>query len=172
MHSTEGMDSNRKEKVKKSRVINHRYPYVSFSPQMAKVVNFYKGLPNGPAPAARSSGYQARYFDGKNSSMTPVFQTIAVVFALSYTIDYHFHLSKSFVFIGRSGCILFFLPKETDFRECCCCQSDETIVRDIRTNDVDLTGKLIVISDFDNTTLFEEEGSAWLNESTLVDTVD
>lgn len=61
---------------------------------MAKVVNFYKGLPNGPAPAARSSGYQARHFDGKNSDMTPVFQTIAAVFALSYTIDYHFHLSR------------------------------------------------------------------------------
>lgn len=61
---------------------------------MAKVVKFYKGLPNGPAPASRSSGYQARHFDGKNSDMTPVFQTIAAVFVLSYTIDYHFHLSK------------------------------------------------------------------------------
>ncbi|KAG0199030.1 hypothetical protein BGX28_007621 [Mortierella sp. GBA30] len=60
--------------------------------RMAKVVNFYKGLPNGPAPAASSSGYQARHFDGKNSSMTPVFQTIGAVFVLSYTIDYHFHL--------------------------------------------------------------------------------
>ncbi|KAF9277345.1 hypothetical protein BGZ70_007270 [Mortierella alpina] len=60
--------------------------------RMAKVVNFYKGLPNGPAPASRSSGYQARHFDGNNSSLTPLFQVIGAVFVLSYTIDYHFHL--------------------------------------------------------------------------------
>ncbi|KAF9353721.1 hypothetical protein BGX34_011409, partial [Mortierella sp. NVP85] len=60
--------------------------------RMAKVVNFYKGLPNGPAPAARSSGYQARRFDGKNASMTPVFQAIGGIFLISYTIDYQFHL--------------------------------------------------------------------------------
>ncbi|KAF9170800.1 hypothetical protein BGX21_000382 [Mortierella sp. AD011] len=60
--------------------------------RMAKVVNFYKGLPSGPAPAARSTGYKARNFDGKNSNMTPVFQTIGGIFLLSYTIDYQFHL--------------------------------------------------------------------------------
>ncbi|KAG0247304.1 hypothetical protein BG011_001705 [Mortierella polycephala] len=60
--------------------------------RMAKVVNFYKGLPNGPAPPSRSSGYQARYFDGKNSSMTPVYHAIAAIFVISYTIDYQFHL--------------------------------------------------------------------------------
>ncbi|KAG0234411.1 ATP synthase f chain, mitochondrial precursor [Actinomortierella wolfii] len=62
------------------------------SARMAKVVDFYKGLPNGAGPAAKSTGYKARHFDGKNSSMTPVFQTIAGVFVLSYTIDYQFHL--------------------------------------------------------------------------------
>ncbi|KAF9574743.1 hypothetical protein BGW38_008293 [Lunasporangiospora selenospora] len=65
--------------------------------RMAKVVNFYKGLPTGPAPASRSSGYQARHFDGKNSDMVPYYHVIAGVFLLSYTIDYQFHLSKSFV---------------------------------------------------------------------------
>jgi hypothetical protein len=61
---------------------------------MAKVVNFYKGLPSGAAPAARSSGYQARHFDGNNASMAPVFQAIGGIFLISYTIDYQFHLSK------------------------------------------------------------------------------
>ncbi|KAG0352497.1 mitochondrial F1-F0 ATP synthase subunit F of fungi-domain-containing protein [Gamsiella multidivaricata] len=60
--------------------------------RMAKVVRFYKGLPNGSAPTTRSTGYKARHFDGKNSDMTPVFQTMAVIFAISYTIDYQFHL--------------------------------------------------------------------------------
>ncbi|KAI1319631.1 hypothetical protein EDD11_003624 [Mortierella claussenii] len=62
--------------------------------RMAKVVKFYKGLPNGPAPAAPSSSYQARYFDGNNASMTPVFHAVAGIFVISYTLDYHFHLSK------------------------------------------------------------------------------
>lgn len=39
---------------------------------MERVVNFYAGLPRGPAPAAKASGligrYQARYFSGKNAS--------------------------------------------------------------------------------------------------------
>ncbi|KAF9302940.1 ATP synthase f chain, mitochondrial precursor [Mortierella antarctica] len=60
--------------------------------RMAKVVNFYKGLPNGSAPSGKATGYKARHFDGKNADMTPVFQTIGAVFVLSYTIDYHFHL--------------------------------------------------------------------------------
>ncbi|KAF9964201.1 hypothetical protein BGZ65_001232, partial [Modicella reniformis] len=59
---------------------------------MRKVVNFYKGLPNGHAPPARATGYQARHFDGDNSSMTPLYHVIGGVFLLAYTIDYQFHL--------------------------------------------------------------------------------
>ena len=39
---------------------------------MERVVGFYAGLPRGPAPAPKPSGflerYQARYFNGKNAS--------------------------------------------------------------------------------------------------------
>jgi F-type H+-transporting ATPase subunit f len=40
--------------------------------RMERVVNFYAGLPRGPAPTAKPTGligrYQARYFSGKNAS--------------------------------------------------------------------------------------------------------
>lgn len=40
--------------------------------RMERVVGFYAGLPRGPAPAPKPSGflerYQARYFNGKNAS--------------------------------------------------------------------------------------------------------
>lgn len=39
---------------------------------MERVVNFYAGLPRGPAPEVKATGligrYQARYFSGKNAS--------------------------------------------------------------------------------------------------------
>jgi F-type H+-transporting ATPase subunit f len=39
---------------------------------MERVVNFYAGLPRGPAPQVKPTGligrYQARYFSGKNAS--------------------------------------------------------------------------------------------------------
>ena len=86
---------------------------------MAKVVNFYKGLPNGAAPGGKATGYKARHFDGKNSDMTPVFQTIGAVFVLSYTIDYHFHLSKST--IKRSTLMV----KMSERRACVCVSKDK-----------------------------------------------
>jgi hypothetical protein len=40
--------------------------------RMERVVGFYAGLPRGPAPTPKPSGflerYQARYFNGKNAS--------------------------------------------------------------------------------------------------------
>lgn len=40
--------------------------------RMERVVNFYAGLPRGPAPQVKATGligrYQARYFSGKNAS--------------------------------------------------------------------------------------------------------
>lgn len=40
--------------------------------RMERVVNFYAGLPRGPAPQTKATGligrYQARYFSGKNAS--------------------------------------------------------------------------------------------------------
>ena len=40
--------------------------------RMERVVNFYAGLPRGPAPQVKPTGiigrYQARYFSGKNAS--------------------------------------------------------------------------------------------------------
>jgi hypothetical protein len=55
-------------------------------------------LPKGTVEAAKPSGpwgrYKARYIDGENASVTPLIHLIFGVFAIGYTIDYHFHLSK------------------------------------------------------------------------------
>lgn len=55
-------------------------------------------MPKGTVEAAKPSGpwgrYKARYIDGENASVTPLIHLIFGVFAIGYTIDYHFHLSK------------------------------------------------------------------------------
>ncbi|CAO3667088.1 unnamed protein product [Rhizopus stolonifer] len=60
------------------------------------LVSFYKTLPKGTVEAAKPSGpwgkYKARYIDGDNASVTPLLHLIFGVFAVGYTIDYHFHL--------------------------------------------------------------------------------
>lgn len=47
---------------------------------MERVVGFYAGLPRGPAPTPKPSGflerYQARYFNGKNASGMRKFTTV------------------------------------------------------------------------------------------------
>ncbi|CAO0797488.1 ATP synthase F0 subcomplex subunit F ATP17 [Mucor lusitanicus] len=64
--------------------------------QISQLVSFYKKLPKGTVEAAKPSGpwgrYKARYIDGENASVTPLIHLIFGVFAIGYTIDYHFHL--------------------------------------------------------------------------------
>ncbi|KAI8637964.1 mitochondrial F1-F0 ATP synthase subunit F of fungi-domain-containing protein [Parasitella parasitica] len=64
--------------------------------QISQLVSFYKKLPKGTAEAPKPSGpwghYKARYIDGDNASVTPLIHLIFGVFAIGYTIDYHFHL--------------------------------------------------------------------------------
>lgn len=47
---------------------------------MERVVNFYAGLPRGPAAPAKASGligrYRARYFSGKNASGARMFLSL------------------------------------------------------------------------------------------------
>lgn len=57
------------------------------------VVSFYKSLPKGDAPASRSSGFKAKYFDGKNASGKPLVWTIAALMLFGYTLEYNGHLS-------------------------------------------------------------------------------
>lgn len=63
---------------------------------MVNVVNFYKALPRGEAPAPqKASGvigwYKAKYFD--KGSSTPLLHLILAGFIFGYANDYHFHLS-------------------------------------------------------------------------------
>ncbi|KAI9022824.1 mitochondrial F1-F0 ATP synthase subunit F of fungi-domain-containing protein [Phycomyces nitens] len=64
--------------------------------QITQLVDFYKKLPKGVAQAAKPSGpwghYKARYIDGDNASMTPMFHALFGIFVIGYSIDYHFHL--------------------------------------------------------------------------------
>ncbi|KAJ5585457.1 uncharacterized protein N7459_005257 [Penicillium hispanicum] len=64
--------------------------------RMERVVNFYAGLPRGPAPQVKATGiigrYQARYFSGKNASGAPIVHAIAGILLLGYGMEYYFHL--------------------------------------------------------------------------------
>ncbi|CAG8383415.1 unnamed protein product [Penicillium salamii] len=64
--------------------------------RMERVVNFYAGLPRGPAAPAKASGligrYRARYFSGKNASGAPFVHAIAGILILGYSMEYYFHL--------------------------------------------------------------------------------
>lgn len=59
--------------------------------RMERVVNFYAGLPRGPAAPVKASGligrYQARYFSGKNASGARTFSPTAAEECLMYTND-------------------------------------------------------------------------------------
>ncbi|CAO3670965.1 unnamed protein product [Rhizopus microsporus] len=66
---------------------------------ITRLVSFYKTLPKGTVEAPKPSGpwgrYKARYIDGDNASITPLLHLVFGVFVIGYTIDYHFHLSKT-----------------------------------------------------------------------------
>ncbi|KAN0064570.1 ATP synthase f chain, mitochondrial precursor [Thecaphora frezii] len=62
------------------------------SARMEGVVNFYKSLPKGNAPARRGGGIKARYFDGENASGKPLVATLFTLFLIGYSIDYATHL--------------------------------------------------------------------------------
>ncbi|EED21973.1 mitochondrial F1F0 ATP synthase subunit F (Atp17), putative [Talaromyces stipitatus ATCC 10500] len=66
--------------------------------RMERVVGFYAGLPRGPAPAPKPSGflerYQARYFNGKNASGMPLVHVIGTMLVVGYSMEYYFHLRK------------------------------------------------------------------------------
>ncbi|KAJ5635639.1 uncharacterized protein N7484_008952 [Penicillium longicatenatum] len=62
--------------------------------RMERVVNFYAGLPRGPAPQVKATGllgrYQARFFN-KNSG-APLAHAIAGILIMGYSMEYYFHL--------------------------------------------------------------------------------
>jgi F-type H+-transporting ATPase subunit f len=55
---------------------------------MERVVNFYAGLPRGPAPTVKPTGligrYQARYFSGKNASGVRTYYQIVTSYSNQY----------------------------------------------------------------------------------------
>lgn len=56
---------------------------------MNSVIEFYSKLPKGNA-APKSSGIKGKYFDGSNSSRTPLLATIGGLFLFGYTLDCEF----------------------------------------------------------------------------------
>jgi F-type H+-transporting ATPase subunit f len=56
--------------------------------RMERVVNFYAGLPRGPAPTVKPTGligrYQARYFSGKNASGVRTYYQIVTSYSNQY----------------------------------------------------------------------------------------
>ncbi|PGH26853.1 hypothetical protein AJ80_01434 [Polytolypa hystricis UAMH7299] len=64
--------------------------------RMERIVDFYAKLPRGAAPEVKPFGlwgkYQARYFQGKNQSFTPIIHLIAGICLMGYGMEYYFHL--------------------------------------------------------------------------------
>ncbi|SCU93373.1 LAMI_0E14136g1_1 [Lachancea mirantina] len=64
--------------------------------RITQVVQFYKALPQGPAPAYKPSGlvgrYKAKYFDGDNASGKPLLHLAGFILVLGYSMEYYFHL--------------------------------------------------------------------------------
>ncbi|SCU79873.1 LADA_0B03730g1_1 [Lachancea dasiensis] len=64
--------------------------------RISQVVQFYKSLPQGAAPAYKPSGpigkYKAKYFDGENASGKPLLHLALFVLGMGYSMEYYFHL--------------------------------------------------------------------------------
>ncbi|PRT54108.1 ATP synthase subunit f, mitochondrial [Wickerhamiella sorbophila] len=62
--------------------------------RMTRVVNFYKGLPQGPAPQSKATGFAATYRKKfvDNGSSRPLVHGIILFLTLGYSLDYYFHL--------------------------------------------------------------------------------
>lgn len=56
---------------------------------MSSVIDFYSKLPKGNA-TQKASGIKGKYFDGQNSSRTPLLATIGGLFLIGYTLDCEF----------------------------------------------------------------------------------
>ncbi|EIM24038.1 hydrogen-transporting ATP synthase [Wallemia mellicola CBS 633.66] len=59
--------------------------------RMSSVIDFYSKLPKGNA-TQKASGIKGKYFDGQNSSRTPLLATIGGLFLIGYTLDCELHL--------------------------------------------------------------------------------
>ncbi|TIB94718.1 hypothetical protein E3Q19_00027 [Wallemia mellicola] len=62
--------------------------------RMSSVIDFYSKLPKGNA-TQKASGIKGKYFDGQNSSRTPLLATIGGLFLIGYTLDYQLHLTRA-----------------------------------------------------------------------------
>ncbi|AQZ10001.1 ATP17 (YDR377W) [Zygosaccharomyces parabailii] len=64
--------------------------------RIVNVVQFYKSLPQGSAPAVKPSGligrYKAKYFDGDNASGKPLWHLALAIMTMGYSLEYYFHL--------------------------------------------------------------------------------
>lgn len=62
--------------------------------QMTRVVNFYKGLPQGPAPKLEAKGFSQKYYAKyiATNSSKPLVHGILFFLTLGYSLDYIFHL--------------------------------------------------------------------------------
>jgi F-type H+-transporting ATPase subunit f len=64
--------------------------------RLAQVVDFYKALPQGAAPANKPFGplarYKEKFFNGDNASGKPLLHVAAFILAFGYGLEYYFHL--------------------------------------------------------------------------------
>ncbi|CDR37340.1 CYFA0S01e09780g1_1 [Cyberlindnera fabianii] len=64
--------------------------------RLASVVEFYKALPQGPAPQVKPTGligrYKEKYFNGDNATGKPLLHLSAFVLIFGYSLEYYFHL--------------------------------------------------------------------------------
>ncbi|KAH3666569.1 hypothetical protein WICMUC_005638 [Wickerhamomyces mucosus] len=64
--------------------------------RLAQVVEFYKALPQGPAPQIKATGpiakYKAAFFDGDNASGKPLLHLAGFILVFGYSLEYYFHL--------------------------------------------------------------------------------
>ncbi|KAJ1916113.1 ATP synthase f chain, mitochondrial precursor [Tieghemiomyces parasiticus] len=71
---------------------------VSDAAHMERVVGVYQRMPKGPAVTEAPKGlvgrYRAKYVDGENSSIAPLFHVIAIIGLFGYTNEYLGHLRK------------------------------------------------------------------------------
>lgn len=63
--------------------------------RVSNMVNFYKSLPQGPAPKNNNQSgfinwYKAKYFE--KDSVQPLLHLTAAILVFSYSLDYYFHL--------------------------------------------------------------------------------
>ena len=76
-------------------VSSHQVAKAPNAKRVSNMVNFYKSLPQGPAPTNKNpkgliNWYRAKYFE--KDSVQPLLHLVGAVLIFSYSMNYYFHL--------------------------------------------------------------------------------